>query len=258
MTMSDQPDKPVVPPSPVAPVHKISLRDLGIPLSILLGFAMLVAGQHYLPSVDPTPGPPLPVPVVVEPTTFVPADSIATKDGIRLDAERTKLICDIANAGDGTFVLRYQPVGKAEITRTIVVSGDKPPIPPVPPGPTPPPVPPTPVPPIPTGPLTILLIRESKDSTPEMATTIRDLRTGAAADYLKSKSHSLGILDVDAKDPDGKPSPAVEEWRKYFAGLTLPAVVMYDPATKQLIHKQPLAPGTTAASLITTIKEHGG
>lgn len=117
---------------------------LATPAAIVVSGLLIVLAPHYLPSVDPTPGPPLPVPVVVEPTKFIPEDSIATLDGIRLNADRTKLICDLVNAGDGTFVLRYQPVGKAEIVRTIVVSGDKPaPLPPPKPDepkPQPPPV----------------------------------------------------------------------------------------------------------------------
>jgi hypothetical protein len=83
----------------------------------------------------PTPAPaPTPV-VVVEPVKIAPDDAIATLNGIRLNAERTKLLCDLVNAGEGQFVLRYQPVGKAEIVRTVVVSGGDQPAPVQPPKP---------------------------------------------------------------------------------------------------------------------------
>ena len=61
---------------------------LATPAAIVVSGLLIVLAPHYLPSVDPTPGPPLPVPVVVEPTKFIPEDSIATLDGIRLLAER--------------------------------------------------------------------------------------------------------------------------------------------------------------------------
>lgn len=232
---------------------------LATPASIVLAAVIILAGPRYLPSVDPQPAPPVViVEPKVEPVKIDQADAIATLNGIRLDNSRTKLLCDLVNAGEGQFVLRYQPVGKAEITRTVVVSGGVVPVPPIPVPPEPPKPPVPPDPPQPTGPLTILLVRESGDSTPEMAMLIRDLRTGPVADYLKSKMHALGVLDTNAKDPDGKPSPAVEEWRPHFSGLTLPALVVYDPTTKRVLSKQAITPATTATQIMEAIKKDGG
>jgi hypothetical protein len=142
--MPDDP-KPTPEPRPelMRPVTYIGQQGSTIPAWASLAVSALVtvtlAYQAWKGN-DPIPGPaPVPPAPVVVPVKVEPADAIATKDGIRLDAEKTKLLCDLVNAGEGNFTLRYQPVGKAELTRTIVVSGgDKPPLPPVPPGPVPP------------------------------------------------------------------------------------------------------------------------
>jgi hypothetical protein len=246
------PDDPKPTPEP-----KLDLKGWAAPVA-MFALSAVLAWQQWRGTVAPTPTPaPTPAPVVVVPVKVEPTDAIVERDGIRLDADKTKLFCDVVNAGDGSFVVSYQPIGKKRVTRTIVVSGDVvvPPIP-VPPEPPKPPVPPEP--PQPTGPLTILLVRESGDSTPEMAMLIRDLRTGPVADYLKSKMHALGVLDTNAKDPDGKPSPAVEEWRPHFSGLTLPALVVYDPTTKRVLSKQAITPATTATQIMEAIKKDGG
>ncbi len=155
--------------------------------------------------VDPAPPGPAPAPVVVVPVKVEPTDAIATKDGIRLDAERTKLLCDLVNAGDGQFILRYQPVGKPELTRTIVVSGGiepKPPIPPFPPEPKPDPPEPAP---IPVEGFRVLIVYENNPS--EAAAVLTKEQRGAMSSqavrsYLDSKC---------AKGKDGK----TPEWRMW-------------------------------------------
>jgi hypothetical protein len=228
--------------------------------ALLAGFLVQCAAVGYVAwdvyqGREPTPEP---GPVVVEPVKPTPEDSTAETNGKRNDAIKASLI-GIIKHGNGTHTLTFQPDGFGKAIWTVSVSGGVNPTPPptpVPPGPTPPPTPP--IPPDPTGPLTILLVRESGDSTPEMAMLIRDLRTGPVADYLKSKQHALGVLDTNAKDPDGKPSLAVEEWRPHFSGLTLPALVVYDPTTKRVLSKQAITPATTANQIMEAIKKDGG
>jgi hypothetical protein len=126
-----------------------------------------------------------------------------------------------------------------------------PPDPPQPPDPTP-----GPTPPVPAGARAVLILRETAESTPQLARLLTQLRTGQHAEYLRSKGHSLSILDDDAVGSDGRPSPAVELWRPHFAGLTLPAVLIYDPTSKVVIAKQSLP--ATSAEVIETLKRHGG
>lgn len=128
------------------------------------------------------------------------------------------------------------------------------------PGPTPPPGPePEPDPtPVPTpGKRSVAIVWESSESTPEIARLITAFRDGPARAYLNSKRHLLSLIDDDAVDGDGKPAAELEAWRPHFAGMRLPAFFIID-STGKLLHKQEVAPGTTADNLIELIKRHGG
>lgn len=150
--------------------------------------------------------------------------------------------------------------GKAKLSPfascVVIVGGT--PVPPVPPGPTPPvPVPPDPpVPPPSVGPRGLTIIRETADSNPREAILYTSLRSGALADYLKSKNHSLQILDDDSVGSDGKPSPAVEAWKPIVSGMTLPVLVIYDPKTRNVLGKYTLP--ATSGEVIELVKKHGG
>lgn len=132
------------------------------------------------------------------------------------------------------------------------------PVPPQPP--VPPPVPPMPVPPVPTpaGSRALLILRETAETTPQLARLVTGLRSGPSAEYLKSKSHTLDILDDDSVGSDGKPSKIVEGWRPHFKDLTLPALLIYDPKTKVVVFKQSLPVTETAESVVATLRAHGG
>lgn len=152
--------------------------------------------------------PPAPAPVVVvEPVKFDVADAIATLNGIRLNAERTKLLVDLVNAGEGQFILRYQPVGKAEITRSVVVSGGV--VPPVPPKPIDPPVPPGPKPddnpPIPNEGFRVMIVYENNPKT-------------EAERMTKEQQAILGSPSIraylDSKCPKGQDGKT-PEWRLF-------------------------------------------
>jgi hypothetical protein len=118
---------------------------LATPTAIVVAAALLLVGPRYLPSVDPTPGPPLPpAPVVVVPVRPTLEDSTARRNDIRDDSLKASLV-DVIKHGNGTYTLTYEPDKKSPITWTVVISGGNEPNPPkpVPPGPTPP-IPPEP------------------------------------------------------------------------------------------------------------------
>ena len=130
------PDDPKPTPTP------IDWSKLYTPIAIVLGSIALLIGPRYLPSVDPTPGPPLPV-VVVETVKPTLVDSTARRNGVRDDSIKAPLV-ELTKIGNGTYTLSFEPDGKAAVVWTVVVTGgDKPaPLPPKPdePLPQPPPV----------------------------------------------------------------------------------------------------------------------
>ena len=144
----------------------------------------------------------------------------------------------------------------SDIATCIVIVGT--PIPPTPVPPTPVPIPPTPVPPNPTpaGLRTVLILRESADTTPELARVITSLRAGQQSQYIKSKGHSLLVLQIDDVGSDGKPLPVAESWKREVAGLTMPVLIIIDQTTKQIVAKFPLP--KTADGVIETLKSNGG
>jgi hypothetical protein len=126
---------------------------------------------------------------------------------------------------------------------------------PVPPTPVPPPVPPDPT---PAGSRSVILIRETAETTAQLARLITSLRQGPSAEYLKSKKHSLTVLDDDAVGSDGKPYAVVEAWRPHFAGMTLPVLIIVDPATQTLLRKVSLPGDATDDTVIQMLKAYGG
>lgn len=129
------------------------------------------------------------------------------------------------------------------------------------PGPNPPPPVPPPVPPptpVVDGKRALLLVRESADSTPAVGILITSLRNPPHSDYLKSKGHTLHILDDDSVDADGKPSPLIEAWRPHFAGKTLPVLFVIDAATNKLVYSQELPAATKADDVMKVLKDKGG
>jgi hypothetical protein len=109
-------------PNPKPEPVQVDWSKWATPVSVLLLGAVLLWQQVRGPVV-PTPVPVPPAPIIV-PVKVDPSDAIVERDGVRLDAEKTKLFCEVVNAGDGQFTVSYQPVGKKRVTRTIVVSGD--------------------------------------------------------------------------------------------------------------------------------------
>lgn len=112
------------------------------------------------------------------------------------------------------------------------------------------------------GPRHIEIIRESATQTPEMARAIVNLRTGEAAKYLKEKSHSLSVVDPDAKDKEGNASAELAPWKTHIAGKSLPVVGIAtksaDGRTGNIIHSESISATATEAEILAILKRHGG
>lgn len=118
-----------------------------------------------------------------------------------------------------------------------------------------PPVPPTP--PVVSGLRTVLIFRESADATTKTRDMIVSLRAGAQASYLKSKGHTLVIMDKDTLDATGK--SALEKWLPLLSGTPLPALVVYDPVSKTIVDKETIPDTDKQADfVIEAVKKTGG
>lgn len=229
-------------------------------LSCIIGGAATWIVEPIFRPADIVP-PPIPAPAVyAEPELVIVTDASGKRvTDSAVETAASKLAVGTWN------VLAIPKPGEVGWSRSIVVSevGPQPvpptPIPPTPVPPVPVPVPPQPVPPpVVEGKRAVLIIRESADDKPELARLITGLRIGTNAAYLTSKGHTLAILDDDAKDESGQPSPIVAAWRPFFADLTLPALLIVDPASKQLVHREAIGPAATADSIVATLKAKGG
>lgn len=104
------------------------------------------------------------------------------------------------------------------------------------------------------GPRNIFIIHESADSTPSFARTLTALRNGPVADYLKSKGHSLAILDDDVTDADGQPPAVLMKWRADYPTVKLPAILIADATGKPLLAESLDANADSPESILATIK----
>jgi hypothetical protein len=159
----------------------------------------------------------------------------------------------------GRYAVFLIPPGESQPQISIVVLGGVSPVPPapVPPGPTPPDPPsPTPPDPTPAGPRGIAIIRETAETSAPLARLINQLRTGPQSQYLASKGHKLDVWDDDSVLADGRPSPKAEAWKPIYAGLTLPVLIIYDPASKNILHKGTLP--ESADAVIEAVRKAGG
>lgn len=135
---------------------------------------------------------------------------------------------------------------------------------PIPPQPDPTPVPPKPDPkphPVPAGTRQVILVRESADSTPEVARLIVALRSGSAGAYINDKGHTLSILDDDSLGPDGQPASSVAAWRPVYESKGLPCLIItarVNNETKVLYAAKLDEANATADQVLAKIKEHGG
>jgi len=101
------------------------------------------------------------------------------------------------------------------------------------------------------GPLTVLIVRETGQSSPALARTLTTLRNGEPAAYLAGKKHILTVLDDDAETADGQPAPLLEKFKPY---PVLPELLLI--SGEKLIHREPLP--ATPEAVIALVKKHGG
>jgi hypothetical protein len=130
---------------------------------------------------------------------------------------------------------------------TFAVSGS--PTPPPGPGPAPP------TPPVPSGKLTAIIFEESEDHTPAFARRLVQLRTGTAASYLKSKGHTLKIVDDDSTHEDGATTAMIAKIKA--AGVSMPLLAVFNEAG-ELVKIMPLPDSVTADNVVETLRQLGG
>lgn len=172
----------------------------------------------------------------------------------------------VFEAAAGQYAVIQIPPGDAQpVVVTLVLGGVSPapvpppgPEPPAPPGPGPPGPGPTPPNPQPAGPRNVLIFHESAAKSQEWTRTVNLLRVGPQSQYLASQGHRLWILDDDSVGADGRPSPAVAQWQPQIGGLALPVLLITDPTTRVVIHKQSLPATVTADGVLEILKAHGG
>lgn len=121
------------------------------------------------------------------------------------------------------------------------------------PGPEPPiPVPPTP--PVVEGKRDVVIVHESADKTPEFGSLVVELRKpGTNADnYLKSKGHTLTILDDELLRES--------RWNSLLGSRLdrLPRLFIVDPRTNAILFEVAIPPGYTADQITERIRETGG
>lgn len=216
----------------------------------LLTLGLLVAVGTAVAGWMPRSLPPAPKPTVLAvPELVIVTDST----GKRISDKAVEEVA--GKLAVGTWTVQAIPApGEVGWTRLLTVG----------PLPTPLPVPPQPIPPQPVPPpvvegkRAVLIIRESAESTPEFARLITSLRTGPNAAYLTSKGHSLAVLDDDSKDESDQQAAIVKAWAPFYSDLTLPVLLIVDPVTRQLVHRESIPQAATADQLIARIKEHGG
>ena len=166
--------------------------------------------------------------------------------GLLSDAKATV----VTSARPGRFrLLAYSgnADGPSDPVEVLVVVGDSPA--PVPPGPQPPGPGPQP-----SGKRAALLIRESTNTT--LGQTVNELRNGVHAEFLAKHGHKFYTLDPDDKDANGNPSPLVAPWIAKLDGTALPALIVIDPTTQTIVHKQTIPGSAKPADIISIIDQH--
>lgn len=141
------------------------------------------------------------------------------------------------------------------LIQRIVTPGPGPVVPPVVPPVVVPPDVPVVVPPV-VGAKRIVILHEVGDQNPAFARMVTSLRTGAHAEYLVSKGHSLLVLDDESNDQNGQPDPLVAELRPRNSNW--PALFILDGGDGRPLHDETLPANATADQVMQILREHGG
>lgn len=99
----------------------------------------------------------------------------------------------------------------------------------------------------PSGPVRAVIVHETGEMTPALSRLVTALRTGGAAEALQARSVPLDVLDDDSIDERGQ-AIVPPEW---IQGVPLPALVIVDGTTRQVVRKGPLP--ATAAEVLKAI-----
>lgn len=99
------------------------------------------------------------------------------------------------------------------------------------------------------GPLRVVIVHETLDTTPQLARLITALRRDGneVEEYLRTKQHTLDVLDDDHQSVDAA----------WFAGVRLPAVVLLDANTGQVQGRGELPADRQLPALLAWLKSQG-
>lgn len=132
---------------------------------------------------------------------------------------------------------------------------------PLPPVPTPEPGPVVVV-PVSEGQRFALILQESHDQTPEMARMIVDLRAGESSAYFAKHGHSFIVLDIDAKDENGKPLDLIQRIKPTIANKSLPVLIVADKTKEgrvgNVLSCESIKAAPLAADVVAAVKKSGG
>lgn len=107
-----------------------------------------------------------------------------------------------------------------------------------------------------------LILHETHDQTPEFARLKIDLQSGEAASYFLAHHHSAFVLDIDSKDENKQPLPVIARLKPTIGDKALPVLIVAsrDKSGKldQVLYCESLKAGTTAADIVTVVKQKGG
>jgi hypothetical protein len=95
----------------------------------------------------------------------------------------------------------------------------------------------------------LVIVRESEEDDTKFSGLIGELR---AAEYLKSKGHSLVVFDDDDQDKDGKPVPILDKLKPFLAR----ELVIIEKSSGKVLSRGE-CPSDTAA-VVAAVQKVGG
>lgn len=133
---------------------------------------------------------------------------------------------------------------------------------PLPPAPTPDPGPPPVVVPVTQGQRFALIVQESREQTAEMSRMIVDLQAGESSAYFAKHGHSVVVLDVNAKDENGRTLSVIERLTASIENKPLPVLVVASKTKEGRVGNVLFCESFTgeplARDVVAAVKTHGG
>ena len=174
------------------------------------------------------------------------AEAIADTDlSLGLGAQSVRFRVFFTPSKGGTYFLVLHDANADQVVTKRIVVG---------PVEVPTPNPPGPQPPVPVvgGKRVAMFIHEASEMSPDLNILITKLRSGASAQWVKDKGHSLLILDKDQKEMGKYQSILETEGKK-----GVPRLVVLDQATNTVLHSESFA-GDNPDTVVEIIKRTGG